>query len=76
MFPDLTEIKKKADVRVGVMSSGIVAGCSGDPRAFKPICKHTEVTLRACSEMADQLTVDFARKSVKEIIDFTKSFTK
>ena len=28
------------------------------------------------SEMADQLTVDFARKAVKEIIDFTKSFTK
>ena len=70
------EVKKKADVRVGVMSTGLVAGCSGDPRAFKPICKHTEVTLRACSEMADQLTVDFARKSVKEIIDFTKSFTK
>ncbi|OWU99215.1 CsgG/HfaB family protein [Fibrobacter sp. UWR2] len=70
------EIKKKADVRVGVLSSGIVAGCSGDPRAFKPICKHTEITLRSCSEMADQMTVDFARKAVKEIIDFTKSFLK
>jgi tetratricopeptide (TPR) repeat protein len=70
------EIKKKADVRVGVLSSGIVAGCSGDPRAFKPICKHTEITLRSCSEMADQMTVDFARKAVKEIIGFTKSFLK
>lgn len=70
------EIKKKADIRVGVMSSGIVAGCSGDPRAFKPICKYTEITLRSCSEMKDQMTVDFARKAVKEIIDFTKNFTK
>ena len=70
------EIKKKADVRVGVMSSGIVAGCSGDPRAFKPVCKHTTVTLRDCHEMADQMTVDFARKSVKEIVDFTNSFKK
>jgi len=70
------EIKKKADVRVGVMSSGIVAGCSGDPRAFKPICKHTEITLKPCSDMADQMTVDFARKAVKEIIQFTKAFTK
>ena len=70
------EIKKKADVRVGVMTSDIVAGCSGDPRAFKPICKRAEVTLKPCSDMADQMTVDFARKAVKEIIDFTKSFSK
>lgn len=70
------EIKKKADIRVGVMSSGIVAGCSGDPRAFKPICKHTEITLRDCHEMADQMTVDFARKAVKEVSDFVKNFTK
>jgi len=70
------EIKKNQNIRVGVMSSGIVAGCSGDPRAFKPICKYTEVTLRSCSEMADQMTVDFARKAVKAIIGFTKAFTK
>jgi len=70
------EIKKKADVRVGVMTSDLVAGCSGDPRAFKPICKRTEVTLRSCSEMQDQMTVDFARKAVKEVVDFVKNFTK
>lgn len=70
------EVKKKTDVRVGVMSSGIVAGCSGDPRAYKPICKHTEITLRSCSEMNDQMTVDFARKSVAEISKVTKELTK
>ena len=70
------EIKKKADIRVGVMSSGIVAGCSGDSRAFKPVCKYTEITLRSCSEMNDQMTVDFARKAVAEITKITKEFTK
>lgn len=70
------EVKKKTDVRVGVMSSGIVASCSGDPRAFLPICKHTEITLRSCSEMNDQMTVDFARKSVAEITKVTKELTK
>lgn len=70
------EVKKKTDVRVGVMSSGIVAGCSGDPRAYKPICKHTEITLRSCSEMNDQMTVDFARKAVAEITKVTKELTK
>jgi hypothetical protein len=70
------EIKKKADIRVGVMSSGIVAGCSGDTRAYKPVCKHTTITLRACSEMNDQMTVDFARKAVAEISKFMKEFKK
>lgn len=70
------EIKKKADIRVGVMSSGIVAGCSGDTRAYKPVCKHTTITLRACSEMNDQMTVDFARKAVVEISKFMKEFKK
>lgn len=70
------EIKKKSDVRVGVMSSGLVAGCTGHREAFKPICKHTELTLRSCSEMADQMTVDFARKAVKDIIAFTRDFIK
>ena len=70
------EIKKKSDIRVGVLSSGIVAGCSGAREAFKPVCKHTTITLRACSEMNDQMTVDFARKSVAEISKFTKEFTK
>ena len=69
------EIKKKADVRVGVLTSDIVAACFGDPRAYKPICKRTEVTLRPCSEMQDQMTKDFVRKAVKEITDFTKNFS-
>ena len=70
------EIKKKSDIRVGVLSSGIVAGCTGAPEAYKPVCKHTTITLRACSEMNDQMTIDFARKSVNEIAKFTKEFTK
>lgn len=69
------EIKKKADVRVGVLTSDIVAACFGDPRAYKPICKRTEVTLRPCSEMQDQMTKDFVRKAVKEITDFMKNFS-
>ena len=36
----------------------------------------TEITLRSCSEMNDQMTVDFARKAVAEITKVTKELTK
>lgn len=69
------EIKKSIDIRAGVMSTGEKSICRGNENACRNAKIKKEVTLRSCSELGDQLVVDFAKKAVKGIAAYTSRLT-
>ena len=69
------EVVKDIDVRAGVMSTSEKQHCHGSREACRGVKIKSESTLRPCSELADQLIVDFAKKAVKGISAYAIKLT-